>query len=206
MGLTARVPPGRSGRLWLRRRIDTASSGRDQLDRKLRILVPERQRLQILNERSQQEWEAACDEARTWLLRASILGGQDALRGAVAPQFATVAISWTTAMGLDYPVDVQLTGRAPDAPVAPGNAAIGPTAAAFRAALVCGVRLAAAQEALRRVDAEIAVTRQRLRALDRRWLPSLTDALDRLELALDQAEQEDGIRLRRAGSGTRWTS
>ncbi len=53
---------------------------------------------------------------------------------------------------------------------------------------------------MRRIEAEIAVTRRRLRALDRRWLPRLHDELRRLELTLEQSEQEDGLRLRRAAT------
>ena len=60
---------------------------------------------------------------------------------------------------------------------------------------------AAAEEAVRRIDAEIAVTRRRLRALEKHWLPSLLDALAALELSLEQAEQDDGTRLRRAATG-----
>ena len=85
------------------------------------------------------------------------------------------------------------------------NAAIAPAAAAFRRALVAGVRTAAAQEAVRRLDAEIAVTRRRLRALEKRWLPRLRDELGRLELALEQAEQEDASRLHRAATTTERT-
>ncbi len=58
--------------------------------------------------------------------------------------------------------------------------------------------MAAAEEAVRLVEAEIAVTRRRLRALEKRWLPWLRDALAALEESLEQSEQEDGIRLRRA--------
>jgi V/A-type H+-transporting ATPase subunit D len=42
------------------------------------------------------------------------------------------------------------------------------------------------------------VTRRRLRALDKRWLPWLAESLRTLELSLEQVEQDDGIRLRRA--------
>ena len=45
MALLARIPPGRAGRMWLRRRLATAERGREQLDRKLRILLPDLQRL-----------------------------------------------------------------------------------------------------------------------------------------------------------------
>ncbi len=198
MAPAARIPPGRSGRMWLRRRLATAARGRDQLDRKLRILLPEQQRMRIQADRCRKTWVAACEQARTWLLRAALLGGQDAIRSAAAPHPAEVEIVWTTAMGLRYPADATLASPAHDAPFVPGNAAIAPAIAAFRDALLVGIRAAAADEAARRVDAEIAVTRRRIRALEKRWLPWLHGALAELELSLEQAEQEDGIRLRRA--------
>lgn len=206
MGIVTHVPPGRAGRMWLRRKLDTAARGRDQLDRKLRILVPERERLLILDERCRADWARTCGEARVWLLRAGLLGGEDALRAAIPSEPATVAVAWTSAMGLSYPTDVHLTGTPAPLPAAASNAAIGPAIAAWREALLAGVRLAAASEALRRVEEEVMVTRQRLRALDKRWVPNLVMALESLELALEQAEQEDGVRLRRASGDARWTS
>lgn len=187
--------------MWLRRRVETASRGRDQLDRKLRILLPEQQRLVIQADRSRAAWTRACAQAETWLLRATLLGGQDAVRHATPARLAEVEIGWTTAMGLSYPTDVHVVSAPAQLPGVPAdNAAIAPTASAYRSALIAGVRLAADLEAVHRVEAEIAVTRRRLRALDKRWLPWLTNALAELDLTLEQAEQEDGVRLRRAAA------
>lgn len=193
-----RVPPGRSGRTWLRRRLATAHRGRDQLDRKLRILVPELQRRQLLADRARTDWVEACGTARTWLLRAVLLGGEAAVEGAMSEGLARVEVGWTTTMGLSHPSDVRVVAPAAtrSAPVA--NAAVVPTATAFEVAVGAGARSAAADEAVRRVQAEIDLTRRRVRALDERWLPFLEGALAERELALEQAEQEDGARLRRA--------
>ncbi len=184
--------------MWLRRRLGTAERGRDQLDRKLRILIPEQERLRARAAQCGTEWAAACDDLRTWLLRAALLGGQDVVRKADAPHPVDVEVVWTTAMGLRYPADARLASPAGDPDFPAGNAAVVPASAASRTALLAGVRTAAAQEAVRRIDVEILATRRRLRALDKRWLPWLHDALATLELALEQSEQEDGIRLRRA--------
>jgi len=190
--------------MWLRRRLATAQRGREQLDRKLRILVPELQRRRIQADRWRRQWAAAYEDADTWLLRAGLLGGQDALRNAAAPRLARITVTWATAMGVSYPADASLaddhTRSATPAPGPPGNAAIAPATLAFEAAFLAAVRTAAAEEAVRRVEAEIAVTRRRLRALEKRWLPSLQEALGQLELSLEQAEQEDGLRLRRAAA------
>jgi V/A-type H+-transporting ATPase subunit D len=195
--LTA-VPPGRAGRSWLRRRLSTAERGREQIDRKLRILFPEQQRLRILADRHRAEWVSACAEADRWLLRAALLGGQDGIRDASTLQPVTVEVRWSTAMGLSYPSGAELSPGRDEVCLPVANAAIAPAAEAVRAALQAGVRTAAAEEAVRRLDAEIAVTRRRLRALDKRWLPRLRAELVRLELTLEQSEQEDALRLRRA--------
>lgn len=192
------IPPGRAGRSWLRRRLATAERGREQIDRKLRILFPEQQRLRAQLDRHRADWVSACADANRWLLRATLLGGQDGIRDAATLRPVEVEVGWTTAMGLRYPGDVTLSPASDDVALPPVNAAIAPAADAFRTALRAGVRTAAAEEALRRLDAEIAVTRRRLRALDKRWIPRLRDELARLELALEQAEQEDTLRLRRA--------
>jgi V/A-type H+-transporting ATPase subunit D len=195
--ITARVPPGRAGRIWLRRRLATARRGRDQLDRKLRILQPEVQRQRIRASRTHEEWERACAEVRRWTARAALLSGQDGVRHAAARQPAEVELSWATSMGVRYP-----SGASVVTPAEPGavldNAAILPAVEATRAALAAGVQAAAADEAVRRIEAEIDVTRRRLHALDKRWLPWLEASLAGLELALEQAEHEDGVRLRRA--------
>lgn len=198
MPQASRVPPGRAGRIWLRRRLGAAERGREQLDRKLRILLPELQRRRLQADRFDREWTAACAQARTWLLRVALVGGEDAVLGAAAQEPARVEVTWATTMGLGYPAGAEVVSPASTRSVPPGNAAVVPAAEAFDAALRAGVRSAAAQEAVRRVEAEIAVTRRRMRALERRWMPWLRQALAEREAALEQAEREDGVRLRRA--------
>ena len=77
----------------------TAERGREQIDRKLRILLPEQQRLRIQAGRHRADWLSACAEASTWLERAALLGGQDGIRGASTLQPAGVEVQWTTSMG-----------------------------------------------------------------------------------------------------------
>jgi V/A-type H+-transporting ATPase subunit D len=196
------APPGRAGRTWLRRRLGTAQRGRVQLDHKLRVLFPERQRLQIIADRQGAAWVAACEEASTWHLRAAVLSGQDGIRLSSPAATLTAEVTWTSTMGLRYPADVRLS-QPDETDLLRPNAATDPAAVAFRAAVVAGARAALAEEAVRRIDAEIAVTRRRLRALEKRWLPRLEEAVSTLELALEQAEQEDGTRLRQAAARRR---
>jgi V/A-type H+-transporting ATPase subunit D len=196
-----RVPPGRAGRLWLARRLDTAERGRDQLDRKLRILVQDQQRMRILAERARAEWRTAYREADTWLLRAAVLGGQDAVRGAAASSLVQVDVTWASEMGLSYPATVELVPTSGTVDRIDGNAALAPAAAAFRVALLAAARSGAAEEAVRLLELEVALTKRRLRALEKRWVPWLQESLGARELALEQSEQEDGIRTRRALAG-----
>jgi V/A-type H+-transporting ATPase subunit D len=201
MRSTRRVPPGRAGRLWLSRRKDAAERGRDQLDRKLRILTRDQRRMRILADRTRAEWRTAYAEADTWLLRLALLGGQDAVRSASAVSRAEVEVTWVSAMGVTYPAAVDPAGGDPGAGSGvgdEGSAAVAPTRAAFRAALLAGARCAAAEEAQRRLEHEIALTRRRLQALQKRWLPWLVEELRTRELLLEQAEQEDAVRARRA--------
>ena len=197
MAINARVPPGRAGRIWLRRRLATANRGREQLDRKLRILQPELQRQRIRAARSQEAWEAACERSRRWTTRVALLSGEDAFRHASPDEPARVRLTWATSMGVTYPRSAELSVPT-DPPQVLDDAAVVPAVEAAGEALLAGVGTAAADEAVRRIEAEIAVTRRRLRALEDRWLPWLTDRLADLEQALEQAEHEDGVRLRRA--------
>jgi len=70
------VPPGRAGRLWLVRRLETARSGAGLLDRKLRILQAELARRQRAAAQTARSWESGQADAQAWLLRAALLGGR----------------------------------------------------------------------------------------------------------------------------------
>jgi V/A-type H+-transporting ATPase subunit D len=196
-----RVPPGRAGRLWLTRRLDTAQRGSDHLDRKLRILMLDQQRMRILAEGARREWRTAYADADAWLLRAAVLGGEDAIRGAASPRLVEIDVAWVSEMGTSYPATVDLVPGSDGAHDVDGNAAMKPTVEAFRVAILAGARCAAAEEAVRRLEAEVALTRRRLRAVAKRWLPWLQASLRERELGLEQGEQEDGVRTRRALAG-----
>lgn len=105
MTALARIPPGRAGRLWLRGRFETAQRGRDQLDRKLQVLISAWQDLHNQHERLRRDWDTACRDADTLLLRAVLLGGQDAIRHAITTGLSGVQLAWTTSMRLRYPTD-----------------------------------------------------------------------------------------------------
>jgi V/A-type H+/Na+-transporting ATPase subunit D len=194
-----RVPSGRAGRLWLRGRLQIANRGMDLLDRKLRILRGEHERLALLAQRTGHDWELACQQAATWLLRAALLGGQRALRLSADGPAVEVSVVWRDTMGLHYPAEATCE-FAEEAPPPLGNAALDRARTAHRAALAAAVKHAAVTAALESLANEIATTTQRLRAIQDRWIPRLRDALAELELALDESEQADAARLRRAAA------
>ena len=193
-----RVPPGRAGRLWLRGRLATAERGLDLLDRKLTILRREHERLQLLERRTGEELERTWRDAERWLLRAAVLGGQRGLRLAAGGQPAGVTVAWRDTMGIRYPADATCDLPEPPPPPVAGTAALGPATDAHRAVLAAAVAHAAATTAVRLLGEEVTATRQRVRAVQDRWIPRLQAALAELELSLDELEQADNARLRRA--------
>ncbi|HMA46914.1 MAG TPA: V-type ATP synthase subunit D [Frankiaceae bacterium] len=193
-----RVQPGRAGRLALLTRIDVARKAAGLLDRKLSILRGEQRRLAVLAERTRQEFHRRAGEADLWLLRAGLLGGQRPLltarAGAVGQ--ARLRVSWRVAMGAGYPDTVELRLPPSERLPAVGSSALPRAALAHQEALAAGVRYAAAATALARVRAEATATRRRLRSIQDRLLPRLEAALHAVELGLDEAEREEGLRLR----------
>ncbi|MGI5229655.1 V-type ATP synthase subunit D [Actinoallomurus sp. CA-142502] len=195
MTILARVPPGRAGRLWLRRRLEVTRRGVDVLQRQLRILVREHDRLASVAERTRRAWESACADADMWALRACMADGRRALRPSPP---ADVTVRWEETMGLRHPAAATCR-PAGDPPPMACSAALAEARRAARTALQAAVDHAVAREAERRVARRIAVIRQRIRALEDRWLPRLTAAIKEIDLALEEAERADAARLRRAG-------
>lgn len=194
-----RVPPGRSGRLWLRGRLATATRATTLLEQKLRTLREEQRRLSLRARRTSELWTEHATDAATWGLRAALAGGERALRLATTADLATVSITSDTSMGVTYPVETSCEPpHRPPGVTVTGGSALERAERAYRTALESAVRHAAALEALRVVDREIATTRQRVRALDRRWIPQLRQAIADLELALEEQDRAEGLTRRRA--------
>jgi V/A-type H+-transporting ATPase subunit D len=189
------VPPGRAGRLWLQRRLETARRGAGLLDRKLRILQARLDQAQDSAAQTAAEWRRREAEAESWLLRAVLLGGERAIRLADDGLFAEVTVSYTATMGIRYPADATCV-------IPPSAAWDGPALAgarqAHRAALAAAVRHAAAAEAARVIEAETLATRHRLRAIKDRWIPRLEQALAGVTFAIEEQERADAARLRLA--------
>lgn len=193
-----RQPPGRSGRAWLTRRLAIASRAAALLDQKRRALLAEERPLAAEAAEAAVEWERAARAAERWATRAAVLAGerQVGLVQAHTRSPARADVRWRTWMGVTSPESASvLPGRAGPSALG-GTAALDVAAARYAAAVEAGVRHAALSRALELVRAELAATTARQRALERRWVPLLTDALSRLETALDEQEREDGARSR----------
>jgi V/A-type H+/Na+-transporting ATPase subunit D len=189
------VPPGRAGRIWLVRRLDTARRGADLLDRKLRILQGELARREATAAETSARWDRCQADAQAWLLRAALLGGQRAVGLASDGQRADVTIGYGLAMGVRYPSRAACAFQPPltwDGPV------MARTRQAHRDALAAAAEQAAAAAAVRVMDAEVRATRYRFRAVQDRWIPRLEQALADVTFALEEQERSDAARLRLA--------
>lgn len=199
-----RTPPGRAGRLRLRHSLDVAERGADLLEQKLRILRSEHERLVGAETAAWHAWRDLLPEAERWVLRGLLLSGEQALEAAAAGMSqAEVTVHWTTSMGVRHPAEASVSVPArPSTAAAPANTALVHAEAAYARAVQAAAEYAAARTAAELVGAEVLSTRHRVRALRRHWIPRLREALDRADLALEQAEHEDGVRRRWAARTT----
>jgi V/A-type H+-transporting ATPase subunit D len=126
-------------------------------------------------------------------LRATLLGGERVIRLAAEEGAAEVRISYAVTAGVRYPDRGSCIGRQP---VPWAGAATAEARRAHQGALEAAVTHAAAAAALRLIEAEVTVTRYRLRAIKDRWIPRLEQARTEITFALDELEREDEVRLR----------
>jgi V/A-type H+/Na+-transporting ATPase subunit D len=200
--MKVRHPPGRAGRPWLAHRLEVARRGAELLDEKFRALMHERMRLGPEVSSAREEWERRAREAELWLTRAALLGGERQLAAAAASP-ADVTVRWRTVLGVPCPAEASVAADG-GLPAGAGPALLS-AIEAHRRALEAGLRLAAGEAALRRVDSELLATRLRRNAIERNWIPAHEAALAALELALEELEREDGTRLRRlTRAGREW--
>ena len=193
-----RRPPGRVGRLWLLRRLRVAHTGHDALEQKRRALARQLERLDGLIDDARRDWHERARAAEVWWQRAAVLAGErplelacESVRGR-----AGVTLVWRNALGVVYPADASVTP--PTDPLFPsgGSAALALAAEAHRHALDAAATLGATELAHERTARELQATTQRLRVLERRWIPAHEQSLRELELALDESDREESSRVR----------
>jgi V/A-type H+-transporting ATPase subunit D len=193
-----RQPPGRTGRLWLLRRLAVARRGHDVLEQKRRALRRELDRLDRLLDTARREWEERARESELWWQRAAILAGERplALACSLVRGKADVRLVWRNALGVVYPYEATVSLPLGELFPAGGSAALVYAAETHRGALEAAAQLGATELAYRRTADELRATTQRLRAIERRWIPEHEEALRQLELALDENDREEGARVR----------
>jgi V/A-type H+-transporting ATPase subunit D len=185
---------GRAARVRVRRRLAVARHGAELLDRKRRILVEEVERLELVAERTGEQWRAAAVEARRWAGRAAGLDGPLAIAAAAPAVDAQARVELGGVMGVAFPVDSSTVS--PEPCDVGGSSALAMAVRAHVEALDAGVAHAAARRAAAAVRTELAATRTRQRAVERRWVPRLESDLATIERALADLELEEGLRLR----------
>jgi V/A-type H+/Na+-transporting ATPase subunit D len=191
-----RVPPGRAGRLWLLNRLAFARRSLELLDRKHQLLLQELTGLGARRDEARGRWVQACTEAQRWGVRVTALGGQSdmALAAASVSGRAEVTVPARNTMGVLHPGEPRCTlPELPPTEGAAGNAAVMPAAEAQREALGAAATYAALERSYRLLVAELQSTSRRRRAVEHNRIPSLADALRRLELHLDEVEREEWV-------------
>jgi V/A-type H+-transporting ATPase subunit D len=193
------MPPGRTARLWLRRRLAVASRGIDVLEQKTHALVREQRRLRHHVDDTRRDWEDASRDADLWFLRAVVIGGNQQVE-LVCSQLdgrANATVAWRSVMGVAYPAQVRLAVPDPG-PVGSlaRSSALAFASSAHQRALEAALDHAAATRALALVERELAVTQRRLKGLENRWVPRLQQTLHDVELSLAEDERDDMVRAR----------
>lgn len=197
--MAIRVPPGRAGRLWLMRRLEVGRRGAEVLDQKRGTLLRERLRLAGQLAEAEAEWERAAAAAAAWNARACAAAGPRALRLAALRRDGTARITVTrrNLLGVVVPESATVEGGGPAEDASSGGAAVRLAAEAHAEALSAAAAVAALRAAHEAIEAELARTVRRLRAIEHRWLPAHEAELHRLELAIEESELADIV-------GARW--
>jgi len=197
--MALRIPPGRAGRTWLIARLEVAHRGAELLDRKRQALLSEQARVRAEAEQARRDWNEASAQVTTWSSRAGIVDGAGRLDllARHARDRASLEIYWLNFMGARIPRADQV-----DVPEPPAVSALGGSSAAVLLAQACceaaraATRCATAERAESELSAELGRAARRLRALRERWIPQHEQALAALDLALDEGQREQAMRIR----------
>lgn len=190
---------GKAARLALRRQLEVARRGAELLSRKRGALLAEQRRQRDAVAASAAEWKRAIAEAERWLARAALLdgAGESARIASYLVRPAESMIAWESLMGIARPRIAALElGPEPRVCALGGSSALHYATLAYRRATLLAADQAAAQVALKRVSEELAAVARRARAIERRWIPRHEAELAILELALEETEREEDVRLR----------
>jgi vacuolar-type H+-ATPase subunit D/Vma8 len=191
------TPRTRAGLLQLATRVARARRASELLSSKEEALERERVRLEGHAARARNAWIGQCRDAENELVRARMFGASDELALLVArgpTDLASIKPHWETSMGIAYPGSVECEPG--ERPAVTSTAALCQAIDAYRQALEAGVQHAAASAAVQRLDAELAATRRRRRAIEDRLQPALEKAWRELDLHLDELDRDEALRVR----------
>lgn len=191
------APPGRTGRLWARRRLATAREAADLLEAKIVALTAARGELREEAEAARRDWSEAAHRAREAGDAALAAGGRRGVSLGTPREPARVEVTWERRAGVRCPRVGAVVLPATGGDAIDASAAVAVARSAHRAAVAAALRRAVAAAALRRVEEETAATRRRLRALRRRWEPRLEEVVRARDLELDEQERDEAVARRR---------
>jgi V/A-type H+-transporting ATPase subunit D len=180
-------------------RLAIAKRGADLLDRKRQALMHEHARVHVEAVEAHRAWRRELDEAERWSARSLMLDGAGRLDllARHATMSASLALSWSNAMGAQLPsVDRVSVPEPPLLSALGGSSAAVLAARAWREAALAAARCAVAERAQTELSTELARATRRLRALENRWIPEHKRAFAQLDLALDENQREQATRVR----------
>lgn len=191
--MRVRHPVGRAGRLWLDHRLEVAVRGQDLLERKRMAMELEWRRLSVIRTRAEAAWRGAYRTLSSWTARALVLAGHEQLRR-VDAEPAGLEILLRSSFGVVYPAETRVSAAPARTLAGGGTSALELAARAAPPAVEAGIELAASRMAVERLEAELRATSLRLRAIEHRWVPALTEARRLLDLQLEEREREELVR------------
>lgn len=197
-------PPGRSGKLWLQRRISIAEHGASRLEHKLQLLQRAYGNWTQRQPAAVQAWHDACQAAELWWLRACIADGRETTERLGRGRVVELGVTPVTTAGRRHPGGAACGFDPGEVEPPVLSTALLQALPALEAAVRAAAELAVVDAARAALAAEIAVTQRRIRALRIRLLPQARSALAAVDLELEEAEHGDAVRVRRAaGAGRR---
>jgi V/A-type H+-transporting ATPase subunit D len=197
------VNPTRMELIKKKGQIRMAEQGRDLLRQKMDVLIREFFLLTASFSRSREELEAAANEAYRSLLIAQAVDDSIALKSAsfAAKKGITLDVRSRNIMGVPVPViEKKLVVRnvlERGYGIVGTSGRIDEAAEKFEAELNIIMDLAEKETAMRRLGAEIQMSRRRVNALEQVLIPELNRQARYIKLSIEEREREDLFRLKK---------
>ncbi|MCS6843085.1 MAG: V-type ATP synthase subunit D [Caldilineales bacterium] len=197
------ITPTRMELLARRSQLELAAQGRDLLKEKRNALLKELRKVADLVMTSSEVLERAAAESARLLAQAEALDGPEAVRSAalaaaadLSLQVRTVTVMGVTVPEIEHqPVTRSLTARGYS--LDSTSARIDAVAESFERQLDLLLELATSELRLRRLAVEVGKTTRRVNALEHVLIPRLRRQIALIEMALEEREREDHVRLKR---------